>query len=596
MKEIKTTALPYKYEHELHCNEVMLLPYYVASMNIEHEYLERTGEYKAFPGICLVDTFELAEPEQSKLSFMSEENTARVKRQKESPIFVIIGNPPYNAGQVDESDNNKNRKYPVIDARVSETYGRDSQATLLRKLQDPYLKAIRWATDRIRLEGIVCFVTNGSFIDDHSLDGVRASLGWDFDRVYVLDLGGNVRKNPKLSGTTHNVFGIQVGVSINLFVRKAGGEKDVCCPIRYASVDPFWRKEQKYDFLSNAGSVDTINWLELKPDKRHTWLTKGLRDDFSDLLPLAQKEKTGLKSIFKGYSLGVSTNRDVIAYGFRSGELRATIRGFIGSYNSEVDRFRRERPNDIDLFLKDSSLKWSRNLKRHLKGTDEATFHAEFLRTALYRPFTKTNLYLSDIVVDEPGDAIDYFSNADSDNRVMLMTDVAGRSGFSAIVSADAVDLHACSSYDAFQCFPFYTYDEKGSNRRENITDWALNEFRTHYSDTNITKWDIFHYVYAVLHHPEYRERYAANLKRELPRIPFVTGTADPSPPPPNDGSSARMTIQEIWVGAGDIHCRMRYARRPALVTGLETRQARSRGPHYAPTLRVMGWRRAKQT
>ena len=181
MKEIKTTALPYKYENELHCNEVMLLPYYVAWMNIEHEYLERTGEYQPFPGICLVDTFELAEPEQSTLSFMSEENTARVKRQKEAPIFVIIGNPPYNAGQVNENDNNKNRKYPELDRRVNETYAEDLEATNKNALSDPYVKAITWASDRIGGEGIVAFVSNNSFLDDVSFDGIRHHLARDFD-------------------------------------------------------------------------------------------------------------------------------------------------------------------------------------------------------------------------------------------------------------------------------------------------------------------------------------------------------------------------------------------------------------------------------
>lgn len=220
MQEIKKTALEQKYKHELHCNEVMLLPYYIASMNIEHEFYELTGRYEPFEGICMVDTFELAEGEQRTLSFMNPENTQRVERQKQSPIFVIIGNPPYNANQVNENDNNKNRKYKMLDKRVSDTYAKDSKATLVNKLSDPYVKAIRWATDRIGDEGIVAFVTNNSFVDNLAFDGMRKHLAQDFDEIYVLDLGGNVRKNPKLSGTTHNVFGIQVGVSINIFVRK----------------------------------------------------------------------------------------------------------------------------------------------------------------------------------------------------------------------------------------------------------------------------------------------------------------------------------------------------------------------------------------
>ncbi|HVG34543.1 MAG TPA: N-6 DNA methylase [Pyrinomonadaceae bacterium] len=218
MQEIKRTALAHKYMHELHCNEVMLLPYYIASMNIEHEFYELTGGYEPFEGICLVDTFELAEAKQ--ISFFTTENTARVERQKRSPITVIIGNPPYNVGQLNENDNNKNRKYKVMDKRVAETYAKDSKATLVNSLSDPYVKAIRWASDRIGDEGIVALVTNNSFIDNLAFDGMRKHLEADFDKIYVLDLGGNVRKNPKLSGTTHNVFGIQVGVSINFFIRK----------------------------------------------------------------------------------------------------------------------------------------------------------------------------------------------------------------------------------------------------------------------------------------------------------------------------------------------------------------------------------------
>jgi predicted helicase len=218
MQEIKRTALGHKYREELHCNEVMLLPYYVASMNVEHEYYELTGAYEPFEGICLVDTFELAEARQ--ISFFSTENTARVERQKASPITVVIGNPPYNAWQLNENDNNKNRKYKELDRQVSETYAKDSRATNKNALSDPYVKAIRWASNRIGEEGVVAFVTNNSFVDNLAFDGMRKHLAQDFDQIYVLDLGGNVRKNPKLSGTTHNVFGIQVGVSINIFVRK----------------------------------------------------------------------------------------------------------------------------------------------------------------------------------------------------------------------------------------------------------------------------------------------------------------------------------------------------------------------------------------
>lgn len=225
MREIRKTALEHKFRHELHCNEVMLLPYYIASMNIEHEYVERMGTYPPFEGICLVDTFELAEGAQAAFSFMNAENTARVERQKNTPLFVVIGNPPYNTAQVNENDNNKNRKYRVMDKRVSETYATASKASLVNKLSDPYVKAIRFAADKISRngEGIVALVTNNSFIDQIAFDGMREHLEKDFDALYVLNLGGNIRKNPKLSGTTHNVFGIQVGVSVNIFIKKRKG-------------------------------------------------------------------------------------------------------------------------------------------------------------------------------------------------------------------------------------------------------------------------------------------------------------------------------------------------------------------------------------
>jgi predicted helicase len=337
MREIQRHKLLFKYNSELHCNEVMLLPYYISSMNIEHVYFELTKSYLPFEGICLVDTFELAEAQQTSLTdaLFSKENTARVKRQKEAPIFVILGNPPYNAGQVNENDNNKNRKYPVIDKRVSDTYAKDSNATLLRKLSDPYVKAFRLASDRIESEGIVAFVSNSSFVTDLSYDGMRKNLVEDFDEINILDLGGNVRKNPKLSGSVHNVFGIQVGVSINVLVRrkkKAKGESRKA-EIFYASIDEFWKKEQKYAFLEKTESYENVKWKRVKPDSRNQWLTEGVETDFDSFLEMGTKEGkrekvAEVKSIFKLFSLGVCTNRDDWAYDFNRTKLESKIRTF----------------------------------------------------------------------------------------------------------------------------------------------------------------------------------------------------------------------------------------------------------------------------
>jgi predicted helicase len=537
MQAIPRANLPHKYAEELHCNEVLLLPYYVASMNIEHAFWEATGEYKPFEGICLVDTFSIAEEHtgsgvQAGFEFMSKANTERIRRQRSTPIFVCIGNPPYNAGQINENDNNKNRKYPELDARVSKTYGDASRATLLRKLADPYVKAIRWATDRIGDAGIVAFVNNDSFIDEISFDGMRHHLARDFDLIYVLDLGGNVRKNPKLSGTTHNVFGIQVGVSINFFIRLPMKTKNKprAAKIFYHSVPGDWRREQKYDFLERTCDFSNVKWQELKPDAKDTWLTSNTDTEFAAFTPIGSKEAkanvgTNLAVIFQSYSLGVSTNRDRIVYNFDTQRLAKRVEEFCDDYNAELHRWQQKGcPTDIDDFLSTEKVKWSETLKRRLSSAVEASFAREKIRAALYRPFVSKLLFVDELLIDRPAGSPGYFPDeiAENENRVICVSDVGLRSNFSVLVTNRPFDLHLCASTDAFQGFPFYIFDEDGRNRRENIPLKTLIRFQSQYGDDRITKWDIFHYAYALLHHPGYRERFGTNLKRELPRIPFA--------------------------------------------------------------------------
>jgi predicted helicase len=529
MQEIRKTALPYKYEHELHCNEVMLLPYYIASMNIEHEYLELAGSYKPFDGVCLVDTFELAEEQQ--LSLFTAENTARVERQRQSPIFVIIGNPPYNANQVNEMDLNKNRQHKVLDERIKYTYIADSESvarTTRKLLFDPYVKAFRWATDRIGNEGVICFISNNSFIDQIAFDGMRKNLAKDFDAIYCLDLGGNVRKNPKISGTTHNVFGIQVGVSINILIKKRDLHK---FSVYYASLDGFWRKEQKYKFLNEAVTYQNVQWDKL-PTRKNIWLTEGLHLEYDNFLALASKKGkpsnlTTNNVIFKKYALGISTNKDAWLYNFRREDLERNVASFCETYNTELDRWRRAgRPRDLLNFLRsdEKSIKWSSLLLDKFKRDNYAEFDKARFRKSIYRPFTKQNLYFDKILIDAPTLQGIFFPSTfvEEENRVICLTGVAPEKPFMTLVSNKFADLHLSSPGCGTQCFPFYTYDEDGTNRLENITNWALEQFSTQYQDDAIAKWDIFHYVYAVLHHQQYRDRYAANLKRELPRIPFA--------------------------------------------------------------------------
>lgn len=527
MREIQRSKLPFKYANELHCNEVMLLPYYIACMNIEHEYYEATGKYDPFKGICFVDTFDLSQVKQ--LTLFTKKNTERAKLQQNTPIFVVMGNPPYNAGQVNENDNNKNRKYEDIDKRVYQTYGKGSKATLLRKLSDPYVKAIRWASDRIGEEGIVAFVTNNSFINEITFDSMRKCLQQDFDSIYILDLGGNVRKNPKLSGTTHNVFGIQVGVSINFFIKKKDKNPPKKATIYYTRTDEFWRKEQKYDFLDEKKALDNIAWQDIVPDSKNNWLTTGMDDSFDSLMRIGSKEAKSHKqlepnTIFKTYSPGINAGRDSDVYNFHREALANHVRQFIDDYNSQVSSYQqKEKPQDVDAFVNYTLIKWSATLKNHLKSGTLAEFREHRTVSSLYRPFTHMLLYYDHILVDRPGlfEQIFPVSKPEVENQAICVPNAGGRARFWCFATSLPPN-YALTSIDATGCFPLFTYNKDGTSRQENMTDWVLNQFQTHYADETISKRDIFHYVYSVLHHLQYREKYAANLRRELPRIPFA--------------------------------------------------------------------------
>lgn len=520
MQEIPKTALSYKYNNELHCNEVMLLPYYIASMNIEHQYFEATGKYEPFEGICLVDTFELAEDHQ--IGLFATENTARVERQKRTSIFVFIGNPPYNARQLNENDDNKNRKYPTIDSRVSNTYAKLSTASNRNALSDPYVKAFRWASDRIvkEGEGIIAFVTNNSFFDGLTFDGMRKELVREFDALYILDLGGNVRKNTKISGTTHNVFGIQVGVSINILVRKryhaSRGQ------VYYSSVNDEWRANQRLDFLDACTTIENIEWTELIPDTRATWRTEGLHSDFDMHIPIGDKNRSS--KIFASHCTGIKSNRDAWVYNFCRDTVRDNVNRMILVYNDHVRRWLQVNPKPpVDNFVSndDKLIAWSRDLKADLKRGRFAEFGERKIRNAAYRPYTKHLLFFDKIIDQEISQFHRIFptENSENENLVICVSAAGNLKPFQCLVTNLLSDLHLTG--DA-QCFPFYIYDENGTHRQENITDWALAEYRRHYGEQTITKWEIFHYVYGVLHHPEYRIRYAANLKRDLPRIPYA--------------------------------------------------------------------------
>ena len=536
MQEIQGRRLPQKYREELHCNEVMLLPYYIASLNIEHAYFERTGSYEPFPHICFVDTFDTIDlmdaPHQTgRFSFFTPENTLRVEEQRETPMFVVIGNPPYNASQDNENDNNRNRRHVAVDTRVRNTFAADSSAQLKNKLYDPYVKAFRWAMDKLGDEGIVAFVTNNSFINAQMFDGMRKHLSEEFDTLYILDLGGNVRKGQ--SGDA-NVFGIQVGVSVNIFVKSSRHSPcavttEGASRILYNDEAAERNKARTFAFLDENQHIGNIEWQMLTPDKRHTWLTADLHTDFDTFIPMGSKVAKSARSdvkdaIFKTYSVGVLTARDAWAYNFNRDALADNMQAMIEFYNSEASKWERhvERTQNVDAFVSTDStkIKWTDRLKAELTKGKLVEFTQEQIRNSLYRPFTKSSLYFDKLMNQRTYVFPSIFPTPETelDNRVIWLKVGQEWPMFALMVDQIPDNLPQGGS----QCFPFYTYDEDGTNRRENITDWALTQFQTHYQDDTITKWDIFHYTYALLHQPDYREQYQENLKRDLPHIPFA--------------------------------------------------------------------------
>jgi predicted helicase len=468
----------------------------------------------------------LAENQQKEL--FAPANTQRVRQQQQTELFVILGNPPYNAWQTNENDNNKNRQYPTVDNWIRDSYAKDSHATNKNALYDPYVKAIKWAAKRITHEGIVAFVTNNSFLDSIVFDGMRKHLAQEFSKIYILDLGGNVRKNPKLSGTTHNVFGIQVGVSINLFIKKRS--KGIT-QIFYASLEETWRKEEKYRFLEQQRHNFNLAWQLVKPNQQFTWLTEGLHSEFEQFIPLGTKEAKVQKCfaegvIFKTYSNGVETNRDVWVYNFQPAALTANIKQLIAVYHSESERWQKNRDQTVKLddFVSndESQIKWCSRLKECLLRGKKVSLRRSKIRRSSYRPFCEQYLFFDAILIHRQGQFPRIFPTlaTEAENRVICCTN---HSQIPFVVQITNCIPDLCVGGRNGQCFPFYTYDEDGSNRTENITDWALNHWQQHYQDRNITKWAIFYYVYALLHHPHYREKYAQNLKRELPRLPLAS-------------------------------------------------------------------------
>lgn len=516
--------LEYKYRNEIHANEVAILPYYIANLNIEYSYRERIGTYLEFPNLCFVDTLDniawqgaegmgsgVEMQAELLLGGLSEENWIRIQEQNEKRISVVIGNPPYNANQSNWNELNPNRQYPAIDRRIRDTYVAESTARKTKQY-DMYKRFIRWASDRLDDDGIIAFVTNRAYLDTRQDDGFRRVASKEFSDIYVIDLGSDVRRNPKIAGTTHNVFGIQTGVAIGFFVREKA--RLGTCAIHYAKREDAELAKDKLAYLKEA-ALDRIAFEGIKPDDRCEWLNQsgsGLRM----LMPLANRETKLAKlavekrSLFGLYSLGISTNRDEWVYDFDVGRLRAKSLFFTDVYNEALDN--QSEPND-------PVIKWSRDLRNEFRRGRHIVYNEANRIESLYRPFILKHHFadftMNDVLTKNHYEL--FGQDLKQTNRVVCFSGIGSNKPFSALATKR---LYSLDLLEKTQCLPLYRYTLEG-DRVSNITEWGLRQFREHYADGAISAEDTFAYTYAVLHDPVYREKYAIDLLRELPRLPF---------------------------------------------------------------------------
>ena len=556
---IPADRLTYKYKNEIHANEIVLLAYYIASINIEtvyHDQMKTVNpdlEYAPFEGICLTDTFEMYEKEDL-VSKVLVDNSARRKRQKELDIRVIIGNPPYSAGQSSENDNNANVKYPFLDSRIEATYAKESTATLQKNLYDSYIRAIRWASDRIKDRGVIGFVTNGGYIDSNSADGLRKCLADEFSSLYFFHLRGNARTSgEQRRKEKDNVFGqgTRTPILIAVLVKNPGAKQHG--QIYFHDIGDYLSREEKLEKISDLVSINGITaidgWTTITPDAHNDWLNQ--RDDsFSEFIEIGNKKDKDALGIFENFSQGILTARDSWIYQYSKNNLENNIHKSIDFYNLERNRIQTllqsQTDKDIgDLINNDPRLiSWSRALKNDVKKNKELKFDSASVYQATYRPFTKSWMYFNRKLNEMVYQMSQIFPTADAKNLVICVIGRGATKPFCGFIANTIPDFEMISKG---QCFPLYLYGEEIEEnsdtdlfiqsetntangkytRKDAISDAGLKHFQDAYPTETISKEDIFYYVYGLLHSDDYRSRYADNLTKELPRIPCVNKAED---------------------------------------------------------------------
>ena len=541
---IKKQAIKGKFGSELFANELVLLAYYIAAIHIEEAYHGRLGPnagYAPFEGIVLTDTFNLRTDRTAFPKEWMPANSKRAERQQKHGIQVIVGNPPWSVGQRSAADDNANVAYPDLERRISETYASRSSAQLRNSLYDTYKMAIRWASDRIGDHGVVAFVTNGSWIDSNVDSGLRACLAEEFSSIYVLNLRGNQRTQGERSRQEGGkVFGqgSRAPVAISLFVRNPKAEHDGC-EIHYRDIGDYLSRQEKLDFLRETVSVAGIaDWQQVSPNAQHDWIDQR-SEEYQRLHPLGTKgvkAGRGDHAAFQLFSNGWKTGKDAYFYNYSPALLGENSRQAVNAYARALRQVRDSAAERdvavLDAAVRDNSahIRWDRELKRKLEQRRRTRFSSDRIRPVLYRPFVKQHCYVDPHFAQAPALMGEVFPPS-RENRAICVTGVGSTKHFSVMIVDVMPDLELISKG---QCFPRYRYranskaqeDLLGAanalDRVDNITDATLKTFRVHYRDPKITKTAIFDYIYGVLHAPDFRQRFANDLAKELPRIPFA--------------------------------------------------------------------------
>lgn len=556
---IHKDALERKYKKELHANEIVLLAYYIASVNIENAYHdameEKAGHYTPFDGICLTDTFQLYEDqdndlERLKFADVFPNNSKRVIAQSKTPMQVIIGNPPYSVGQTSANDDAQNEHYEKLEHRISTTYAAETKATNKNAIYDSYIKAFRWASDRLEnAGGVIAFVTNAGWLDGNAMDGMRKCLEKEFSSIYIFNLRGNARTSGELRRKEKdNVFGqgSRAPIAITILVKKPKKNEEKAT-IYYREVEDYLTRQDKLDEIKKVKSIENNRFTQkiLKPNKAGDWLNQ--RSELFTKFPIIgeKKNKTIKATYFVDiYGRGVATARDCWCYNFSNKKLKDNINKTILFYEKEriaYHNLNQEKQNLYEFPMDSTKITWVRSTKQQLWRNKKINFHKEHIVIGSYRPFSKINMYFDSSLNDMTYQMPRLFPDKDSKNLLICVPRIGSTKNYSVLITNQICDLGINS---AAQCFPLYWYEEKILEREGNlfeekkeegpvyvrhdgVTDYIWNLTKEQYHTAAITKEDIFFYVYGLLHSEDYRSEFAADLKKMLPRIPLVKKAAD---------------------------------------------------------------------